>query len=291
MRALLIAALLLLPSPSFAQVDEFPFTRCVVVNSPMDMTSWPITASITGVKFELNGWRTDFDRRLGPNAWPSLITPGWDGPLQYTLGLARHTGGYWTCSAVVEFWQRRLEEEGPHSAASPNEIAKEWFYDSRWGELAGWQPAIGEEVGVFVIAGDGRNTTTAFPGTIKQRTAGRLLRWGTDIGGAPSQPQQPQQPSDQQNPGQPQQPTQPHPGEPVDMSDIRTLLKLTATYEQSERIFADLIRRDQEREKQIESLRADINKPAWFTSLLSNRYVQLAIATLGTYVTTHQMTK
>lgn len=282
----LCCALLCVAVSARAQGDEFPFSRAVVVNSPGTITSWPITAHITGVHFELGGWRVDFDGRLGAKAWPNVVTPGWDGPLQYTLGLCRHTGAYWTCSAVVEFWQTRLEEEGVRAGAPPNEIAKEWFYDSRWGELAGWQPALGEEVGVFITAGDGRNTGIVFPGTVPQRTAARLIRWGSDVGlataGGGSQPSEPQQP---QNPGQPQNPQQP----------TQPSTDLGPLQEQIERIYADLVKRDDARAAQLAAAQADLAKridnPGWFTSLMGNRYVQLALVTVTTYFTTHQMTK
>lgn len=160
--------------------DEFPFATASIVNSPPATLTFPITAAITKVHFQSDGWIVDFDKRLGANAWPSVTSPGWDGPLQYTLGLCRNQGGKWTCSAVVQFWQDRLEQEGAAAGSPPNRIAQDWFYDSRWGNLEGWQPAVGEMVGVFISAGDGRNTSVVFPGTVPQRTAAILVKWGTD---------------------------------------------------------------------------------------------------------------
>ncbi len=163
-KLIIAAALTLCTTSAFAQSDEFPFTRAIIVNSPPEVISWPITSGITSVRFSSNGWVTEFDKRLGPNAWPNIIfPPEFADPLQYTLGLCRKMTPSWMCSFVVEFWQKRIEEEGPHSAAPPNAIAQEWFYDSRWGGLAGWQPQVGEQVGVVIMACDGRNRAAMAP--------------------------------------------------------------------------------------------------------------------------------
>lgn len=258
MKTFLVGILLILPTLSFAQGDEFPFTRAIVVNSPAVIASWPVTAHITGVHFEVSGWRVDFDRRLGANAWPNIVTPGWDGPLQYTLGLCRKMTPSWVCSSVVEFWQHRLEDEGVRAGAPPSDIAKEWFYDGRWGALASWQPALGEEVGVYIQAGDGRNTTTVFPGTSPQRTAARLLRWGTDIGGPLVDP-----PKKDDPPIDPPRPVDPpHSG------------LIPSDHDQLERIFANLTAQNEDLRAKLAALDQHLtqhdNEPMWITKFLKS---------------------
>ena len=39
------------------------------------------------------------------------------------------------------------------------QVAKNWYYDGRWGAMAGYQPAAGEMIGVFVVAGNVRGVT------------------------------------------------------------------------------------------------------------------------------------
>ena len=167
-----------------------------VYNSPRDLMSWPETATITSVTFTPKGFSVEFDRRLGPNRWPDFKVPGWgspedpnDGLLQYTLGMCLNRGG-WQCSSVVQYWNRRLEEEGPGSSAAPDAIGREWFYDGRWGPLMGQQPALGETVKLFVCAGDCRNRSEAWPGALKERSNLATVVWGLDYrpSGAPPAP-------------------------------------------------------------------------------------------------------
>lgn len=170
-------------SPALAQDT---LTTATVHNSPADLGSWPVTATITSVTFTPTGFAVEFDRRLGANRWPDFKVPGWgspddpkDGLLQYTLGMCLNRGG-WRCSSVVQYWNRRLEEEGPASSAAPDAIGREWFYDGRWGPLMGQQPAPGETVGLFVCAGDCRNRGEAWPGALKERSNVALVSWGSN---------------------------------------------------------------------------------------------------------------
>jgi hypothetical protein len=161
-----------------AASDGINMASAGIYNSPLDLASWCIGAKITSVQFTNNAFLVDFDRRDGPNRWPDYVTPGWAGPLQYTLGMCLNVNGQWACSAVVEFWHgRSLGDSAP-----PWAIARDWFYDSRWGPLAGRQPADGEQVGIFVCAGDCRNTTVAINPNFKQRSNVAMVRWSNSGG-------------------------------------------------------------------------------------------------------------
>lgn len=172
--------------------DEIDMGRAVFVNSPSDTGRRPATAHIMSIEFRSNGWKVEHDRRTGPNRWPDTaprFKPDGSGEiemgaLQYTIGLCRHTGAYWTCSSVVQCWWNRIDQGegvgGFGTGAAPDAIAREWFYDSRWGELAGWQPAYGEEVGVYVAAGDGRNTGATYPGQLAERSDVKRIAWGVN---------------------------------------------------------------------------------------------------------------
>ncbi|HEX3704606.1 MAG TPA: hypothetical protein VHU82_14845, partial [Vicinamibacterales bacterium] len=89
--------------------------------------------------------------RTGPGRWPDVGFG--EGSLEYTLGMCVNIQGTWNCSATVQFWfGRDLGASG-----RPDEIGINWWYDGRWGNLLGYQPAFGETVGIFVAAGNLRD--------------------------------------------------------------------------------------------------------------------------------------
>lgn len=134
-----------IPSPTF-------------VGGP-DLSQFTVTTRISRVNITLNGVEVIFDRRDGASRWPDNTTPGWSGPLQYSLGLCEQTDGVkWTCSAPIETWFGNNIIGGPIQSQDPPQIAKNWFYDARWGALAGYQPSPGDKLGIFVVAGDSRNS-------------------------------------------------------------------------------------------------------------------------------------
>ena len=136
--------------------------QITVYDNPPDLASWPITTLLTEVDFTNDGVHVEFDKEDGPNRWPDVIAPGFTGPLEYTLGIVECVDGQWATSAVIEFWNG-LYAEGGNVAMDDDQIAINWYYDGRWGTLAGRQPAKGETIGVFVAAGNLRNVTTDDP--------------------------------------------------------------------------------------------------------------------------------
>lgn len=134
------------------QAQSFNFATAKIWDNPKDVGRWPQGARITYVEYTGFSVRVDFDRREGANRWPDVTPPGWNGSLQYTLGLCRNFSGEWHCSAVVQFWAgRNLDDSAPASR-----MWREWWYDgARWGPLADTVgPAEGEVVGWWVGAGD-----------------------------------------------------------------------------------------------------------------------------------------
>lgn len=143
-----------LPSGGLAKGPGPDLKKCAILNNPPSEGEWPITTRITKLEIRPNGVHVEFSKRDGPGRWPDVTPPGWKGPLQYTLGMVENFGGdKWVASAPIQFWYGLDESGGP-----PWEFRKNWFYDaSRWGPLAARQPAPGETVGFFVIAGNVRN--------------------------------------------------------------------------------------------------------------------------------------
>ena len=134
-------------------VQTFNFATAKFWDNPQDLGSWPVGAKITYVEFTGFSMRVDFDRRDGPNRWPDVVPPGFEGPLQYTLGLCLNIQGQWHCSGVVQFWYGRNLDD----TAAPSNFWYEWWYNpARWGPMTNYRPQEGETVGVFVAAGDVR---------------------------------------------------------------------------------------------------------------------------------------
>ena len=155
----------------------FDMSQASIFSSPADLGFWPETAKITSVVLNGDGIQVDFDRRQGPNQWPN--EPFGSGSIEYTLGMCLNIDSHWDCSAVVLFWEGRELSAG----GLPWDVARNWFYDARWGPLMGHQPAQGETVGLFVGSGmlRGRND----PGYVNcprvcERSNVVLVPWSDD---------------------------------------------------------------------------------------------------------------
>ena len=158
--------------------DAIDLSQAVILNSPTDFASWPITTTITNVDIESSGISVQFSKRDGPGRWPDVTPPGWTGSLEYTLGMAENIGGRWYASAVDEFWYRLDRSGGP-----PSQYASNWFYDPiRWAPMTYHQPAVGELIGLFVCEGDCRNNTDGSLSPLRERSNVVLVAMPTDGG-------------------------------------------------------------------------------------------------------------
>ncbi len=156
----------------------------IVFDNPKNLADWPVGTKITEVVFQpggKDGVRIEFAKKDGPGRWPDVTPPGWDGPLQYTLGIAEKIDGQWYASAAIQFWYG-LEQSGGN-VAKDNQIAKNWYYDSRWGNLAGRQPKTGEIIGVFVVAGNLRGVKDGSQSPVQERSNVVLVPF-PDVNGA-----------------------------------------------------------------------------------------------------------
>jgi hypothetical protein len=154
------------PTPGPAGADQMNMSQATILNSPSDLASWPITTSLEVVDMGPGGIAVQFSKKDGPGRWPDVTPPGWDGPLQYTLGMCMVVNNRWYCSAVVEFWYGLNRSGG-----APQDYAMNWFYDPiRWAPMTGHQPAVGETIGIFVCAGDCRNNTKGTLSPVAERS-------------------------------------------------------------------------------------------------------------------------
>ncbi len=164
---------------------ELDLHVATLFDNPADLADWPITTTITALEFQYkgDGVHVEFSKRDGAGSWPDVTPPGWDGPLEYTLGFAEYIDGKWYASAAIQYW-RGLEASGGNVAAdlgtkaqctafgygSTCQVAKNWYYDGRWGKLAGYQPKTGELIGVFVVGGNVRGVTDGSQSPAKERS-------------------------------------------------------------------------------------------------------------------------
>lgn len=153
-------------TPTATSLDAFDMNAAIILNSPRDFASWPITTRITSVAMGPGGVSVEFDKKNGPGRWPDVVPPGWDGPLEYTLGMAENINGQWYVSTVVEFWNG-LDASG----GRPSEFQTNWFYDSyRWAPMTFHQLTPGELIGFVVCEGDCRNNTAGTVSPLRERS-------------------------------------------------------------------------------------------------------------------------
>lgn len=184
-------------TPLNATVDPSgpDLSQASILNSPSDLASWPITTHLTSLALLPDGVHPVFDngKQDGPTRWPDITPPGWQGPLQFTLGMVMSIAGQLYASAPIEFWFGLDKSGGP-----PEEYGKNWFYDvTRWGPMCR-QPNVGEKIGFFVMAGDGRNNLAGSLSPVKERSnvvwvpmpdaAGASYTFPTDVPASPGVP-------------------------------------------------------------------------------------------------------
>ena len=140
--------------------DAFDMSQAVQHRGPA-FTGWPATTEITRLELRLGGVHVEFHKRDGAGRWPDVTPHGWHGPMQYCLGIAMLINGTWHVTAPIQFWSG-LEASGGNvgdPAARDNGLAGtihgDWCYNAEWGPMQR-QPAAGERVGFFVVAGNVR---------------------------------------------------------------------------------------------------------------------------------------
>jgi hypothetical protein len=137
------------PPPVPSNGDQIDMHSVIVRGPAGDVANWPVTAQMRVLDFNSGGVFVDFTTK---NSWPEVVPPGWDGGIEYTLWMVEKINGQWITAGGVEFWRGLDRSGGP-----PSRFASNWYYNPQvWGELASHQPAVGEQVGFFVTAGDQR---------------------------------------------------------------------------------------------------------------------------------------
>ena len=152
-----------------------------------DFASWPVTCNITSITLAPTGVHVELSNGR-PDSWPDTAPRAGMGKLLYTVGLAEQIGGRWYASAPIEYW-RGLHENGGDlcsqnvDGSGQGQIAKNWFYDGRWGPMRGVNPKPGDVVGIFVCAGDCRAGNPSYS-PVHERSNVALFRLPKDGAGA-----------------------------------------------------------------------------------------------------------
>jgi hypothetical protein len=161
------------PAPNAGNGDQIDLHSVIVRGPGGDVANWPVTTRMRVIDGNFGGWFVDFDAK---SRWPEVVPPGWDGGIQYTLWIVEKINGQWVTAGGVEFWRGLARQGGP-----PSRLASNWYYNaSVWGELAGHQPAPGEQVGMFVTAGDQRAKDVR---AVTERSNVVMLPFPSDGGG------------------------------------------------------------------------------------------------------------
>lgn len=139
--------------------DMIPIDEITFVNGP-NFQDFALTTKLTELKLAENVY-VNFGKEDGPGRWPDSTTPGWEGPLQYSMGLVMKINGKWYGCAPVEAWYGLAGTGGPIQSQDigngKGQIEANWFYNETWNPLNTHQPKPGELLGFFVCAGDARN--------------------------------------------------------------------------------------------------------------------------------------
>jgi hypothetical protein len=162
------------PTPTGGNGDQIDMHSVIVRGGCCgDVANWPVTTQMRVVDANFGGWFVDFSAK---SSWPEVTPPGWDGGIQYTLWLVENINGQWITAGGIEFWRSLDRSGGP-----PSRVSSNWYYSPGvWGELASHQPAVGEQVGVFVTAGDQRAKDVR---AVTERSNVVLLPFPSDGGG------------------------------------------------------------------------------------------------------------
>ena len=166
------------PAPTGVGTDAVPLSSMIIRDSPATLASWPITTTIRVLDIRADGIHLEFSKQSGSGRWPDWTPPGWDGPLQYTLGMALNIGGTWYAATPIQFWYGLDRSGGP-----PSQYALNWFYNpGRWAPMTTHQPAVGETIGFFVCAGDCRGRQDGAGSPVKERSNVVMVQMPTDAG-------------------------------------------------------------------------------------------------------------
>ena len=142
---------------TFGAGDIIPMAGIIWENS-LDPSAYTQTATLSQLDWEVQsptqaGLHVEADKLSGVGRWPDQ--PFGTGNLQYTIWIILNIGGQKYGSGIIQYWFGLYQNGG-----DPQSFGKNWVFDTRWGPMAHYQPAYGENVWMFITAGNARNNAT-----------------------------------------------------------------------------------------------------------------------------------
>jgi hypothetical protein len=239
-----------------------------------DVRGWPATATVT--KLIVQPTDTFIEHTKTPDGWPEMTPPGWDDPLQYTLWPVYKVNGRWVATGAIQFWRFRNGTGSPlHS------IAADWVPPS-CGEMKGHQPSPGEQIGFFVTAGNQRIVDQH---AVAERSNVVLITYPAGENQVFTFAAAPPPVVTPPPVAIPPPPVVTPPAPPV----VTPPPDLSALTWRLDGLAQQLALHEAQSATRQQELKAAIDNPGYVMRFLGNRYVQLALAGIGTYVTTRQM--
>lgn len=191
------------PTPT-ATLAPFELSTAHILGGSPDVRTWPVTTTITQVRFGNDGIEIDCTKCspgntsvIRPGDWPSGPDAG-AGAFQYTLWLGMGIGGQSYAVGVIEFWVGRPSSGG--GPLDPTGIPGNFTYFAPPMDV---QPRAGDPVSFFLTQGDARRKDAH---TVAERSNVVTVAWPSaapavfDFGGGAPAPTPTPQPTPSPSP-------------------------------------------------------------------------------------------
>lgn len=138
-------------------IDMLDLSKATILNSPADVASWPVDASITRINVTRDNTVFEFTKQglESQGGWPSFQAP-WAAPgelMQVTLWGFEFINNEWYGSGIIQRWVG-----GYNSGDSFASYRKDWFYDApRWAPMSNKELLPGDKFGYMLTNSDARN--------------------------------------------------------------------------------------------------------------------------------------
>jgi len=168
--------------PPVAPLDAIDLRTVTVHASPLDVASWPIGPRITSAS--MNPSQGPAINAVIPDRWAYHV-PGWgsgvgcpnDGCIDYTFWFIVKVNGQWHTAGLQEMWKGRGGVGGFTTGSWHWEFSSNYAYDrNRWGAMTDYRPNPGEEMGMFITAGDARCCAPGYSGVTSVRERSNVVK-------------------------------------------------------------------------------------------------------------------
>ncbi|MBL8935159.1 MAG: hypothetical protein JNM69_11450 [Archangium sp.] len=153
---------------------SFDLSTVIIQGAPIgapDVRSFAVTSTITDFGFRPDTMFIDHTRR---GQWPPVVIAP-DGTTQEaTVWIFFRIGGVWYGTGGERLRPNQTQKQ----LTKVSDIGPGWLYDpNRWGPMTNYVPAVGDYVGVMVVAGSTRSDANS---PVQERTKVSLFQWPAD---------------------------------------------------------------------------------------------------------------